>query len=94
MGTDVERDGRKSLKDNLNTWGPGRISFRMHFITDENNETAPRREEKRYEQGKKEVLFGNYQDECGTDQGEPAWWLVRTKKSSKGKAEGAEVEGK
>ena len=74
----------------MNTWGPGRISLRMHFITDENNE------EKRYTRGKKEVLFENYQDECGTDQDEPPWWLVRAKKKQQrqGKADGAEVEGK
>ena len=88
--TDVERDGRKSLKGMHEQLGPcpRRISLRMHFITDENNE------EKRYTQGKKEVLFENHQDECGTDQGEPAGWLVRTKKKQQREGGGGGGGGK
>ena len=66
----------------------------MHFITDENNEAAPRCEEKRYARGKKAVLFENYQDECGTDQDEPAWWSVRTKKKQQREGGGGGGGGK
>ena len=75
----------------MNTWGPGIMSLRMHFITDENNEAAPRCEEKRYEQGKKERI--TKMNVGPTKANLLGGWSAR-KKSSKGKAEGAEGEGK
>ena len=78
----------------MNTWGPGIMSLRMHFITDENNETAlhPAVRRKDTNKGKRRYFSRITKMNVGpTRTNLLGGWSAR-KKSSKGKAEGAEVE--